>query len=60
MHADMYLQLHRERTAELHRQAAEYARAPHPHRIRHQLGWTLVELGLRLTLPEPRRRARIA
>ncbi|MDT9689298.1 hypothetical protein Q5762_13300 [Streptomyces sp. P9(2023)] len=48
MHADIHLQLHHLRAAELHRAAAEaLPRTP----IRTQLGWTLVTLGLRLAVP---------
>ncbi|QEU94088.1 hypothetical protein CP970_27130 [Streptomyces kanamyceticus] len=45
MHADIHLALHHVRAAELHRTAPTRRPAP---RFRDQLGWTLVELGLRL------------
>nr|WP_078965826.1 hypothetical protein [Streptomyces aureocirculatus] len=46
MHPDVHLYLHRTRAAELTRAATvrPEPRAP----IRSQLGWTMVELGLRL------------
>ncbi|MEU6992424.1 hypothetical protein ABZ953_17420 [Streptomyces sp. NPDC046465] len=45
MHSDIHLVLHNARAAELHRAAP--AQGPRP-RLRTQLGWSLVELGLRL------------
>ncbi|GAA3484259.1 hypothetical protein [Streptomyces yanii] len=68
MHPDTHLMLQHLHGAELHRQADEFrmsltARAPRaPHRtLRAQLGWGLVELGLRvlsdrraLSAPSPR------
>ncbi|MCX5226490.1 hypothetical protein ABZY16_13780 [Streptomyces sp. NPDC006553] len=54
MHADIHLQLHQLHAAELHREAAATApRAPGP-ALRVQLGWRLVELGLRLATPAHR------
>ncbi|MEW1891376.1 MULTISPECIES: hypothetical protein [unclassified Streptomyces] len=57
MHAQAHLALHQIRAAELHAEADEYrlarsARAPRP--LRTVLGWTLIEVGLRLTAA-PRR-----
>ncbi|MGW2018978.1 hypothetical protein [Streptomyces sp. NPDC001927] len=52
MHADVHLLLHDLRAAELHTAAATLAEHPLPRtRVRAQLGWTLVELGLRLAVP---------
>jgi hypothetical protein len=58
MHSDIHLHLHTARAAELRREAAGHAAPghtspPEPARasrpgLRSQLGWTLVELGLRL------------
>nr|WP_079036974.1 MULTISPECIES: hypothetical protein [Streptomyces] len=45
MHTDVHLMLHHDRAEELRRAAP--ARGPRTH-LRTQLGWTLVELGLRL------------
>ncbi|MEV0528066.1 hypothetical protein AB0I66_32045 [Streptomyces sp. NPDC050439] len=45
MHPDVHLLLHHTRAAELHRAAPLRGSRPP---IRTQLGWTLVELGLRL------------
>ncbi|MBP2582442.1 hypothetical protein J3A78_002920 [Streptomyces sp. PvR006] len=54
MHADIHLQLHQLHAAELHRAAATAApRVPGP-ALRVQLGWRLVELGLRLATPAHR------
>ncbi|MFD3652725.1 hypothetical protein [Streptomyces sp. NPDC058620] len=47
MHPDIHLQLHTYRSAELHREAA--ALRPARRGIKAQLGWALVEFGLRLT-----------
>ncbi|MCX0247037.1 hypothetical protein [Streptomyces drozdowiczii] len=57
MHAQAHLALHHLRAAELHAEAEEYrlarsARAPRP--LRTVLGWTLIEVGLRLTAPASR------
>ncbi len=46
--------LHRLRAADLHAQAEAHrlaARIRQPHDIRSRLGWTLVEVGLRLATP---------
>ncbi|MFG2717211.1 hypothetical protein ACGFW5_02730 [Streptomyces sp. NPDC048416] len=58
MHSDTHLLLHHLRTAEL----AAKARTPLPSKppLRAQLGWILVELGLRLTQQPPHRRAGLA
>ncbi|MFB6528272.1 MULTISPECIES: hypothetical protein [unclassified Streptomyces] len=54
MHADIHLQLHQLHAAELHRAAATTApRTPGP-ALRVQLGWRMVELGLRLATPAHR------
>ncbi|MEU7582770.1 hypothetical protein AB0B50_34915 [Streptomyces sp. NPDC041068] len=45
MHSDVHLMLHHDRAEELRRAAP--VRLPRP-QLRTQLGWTLVELGLRL------------
>ncbi|MFF1922538.1 hypothetical protein ACFVW8_18460 [Streptomyces sp. NPDC058221] len=52
MHPDTHLRLHRIRSAELQRQAADFSlghhcRAPRKS-LRTRLGWTMVGLGLRL------------
>ncbi|WP_274559096.1 hypothetical protein [Streptomyces spiramyceticus] len=62
MHPDIHLQLHHQRAAELQHEAAEYARLPRPasRHLRTRLGWTMVELGLRLAQHPPARPARIA
>ncbi|MGX1882778.1 hypothetical protein [Streptomyces sp. NPDC055287] len=65
MHPDIHLRLHRLRAAELHREAAGHARLPRPaprppHALRTRVGWTMVELGLRLAQQPPARPARIA
>ncbi|MGW1886613.1 hypothetical protein [Streptomyces sp. NPDC002133] len=66
MHADIHLCLHELRAAELHREAATAAyrpdvprRLPRP-ALRAQLGWTLVEVGLRLVAAHPARTATAA
>ncbi|MFJ4631537.1 hypothetical protein [Streptomyces sp. NPDC088847] len=51
MHPDTHLALHHTRAAELHAQADAHrlaADAKPPRELRTRLGWTLVELGLRL------------
>ncbi|MFI2350167.1 hypothetical protein ACH492_24565 [Streptomyces sp. NPDC019443] len=59
MHSDIHLQLHALRAAELRAEAARYRR-PRKN-LRTQLGWTLVELGLRLVQrQQPARTARMA
>ncbi|MEV6765317.1 hypothetical protein AB0N16_32695 [Streptomyces sp. NPDC051105] len=56
MHPETHLALHHARTAELraaaeaHRLAVQ-ARSPRP--LRTRVGWTLVEVGLRLAAPAP-------
>ncbi|MES4907128.1 MULTISPECIES: hypothetical protein [unclassified Streptomyces] len=60
---DIHLRLHRIRAERLRREALR-ARSPHrprpprrssrPRRLRSRLGWTLVEVGLRLATPRPR------
>ncbi|MGW0119583.1 hypothetical protein [Streptomyces sp. NPDC003327] len=58
MHADIHLTLHALTAAELHRAADHSAGAPSPSpaasSLRVQLGWRLVELGLRLATPVDR------
>ena len=56
MHPETHLALHHARTAELHAQAAAHrlaAEAKTPRDLRTRLGWTLVELGLRLAAAPP-------
>jgi hypothetical protein len=56
MHPETHLALHRTRAAELHAQAEAHrlaAEARHPYDLRARLGWTLVELGLRLATAKP-------
>ncbi|WP_406058683.1 hypothetical protein OG462_17705 [Streptomyces sp. NBC_01077] len=69
MHADIHLQLHQLHAAELHREAAGRRHpAPRPSTsastststLRVQLGWRLVELGLRLATPAHRRPVTLA
>ncbi|MET7294286.1 hypothetical protein ABZS79_19515 [Streptomyces griseoloalbus] len=51
MHPETYLALHHARAVELRAQADAYRRAAsvrHPRPLRARLGWTLVDLGLRL------------
>jgi hypothetical protein len=51
MHPETHLALHQARAAELRAEADAYRRAAatrHPRNLRTRLGWTLVELGLRL------------
>ncbi|MFE5910366.1 hypothetical protein ACFQ6B_14970 [Streptomyces wedmorensis] len=61
MHADVHLQLHRLHATELHREATATAtttaatrgtHAPAP-ALRVQIGWKLVEFGLRLATNRP-------
>ncbi|MET9673324.1 hypothetical protein ABZY68_09550 [Streptomyces sp. NPDC006482] len=59
MHADIHLQLHTLAAEELRREAAEARRqttTPQPSAapLRDQLGWKLVELGLRMVTPSDR------
>ncbi|WP_406148565.1 hypothetical protein [Streptomyces sp. NBC_01012] len=51
MHSDTHLLLHSYRSAELQREAAEFT--PTRPGLRHRMGWTLVELGLRLAQSGP-------
>ncbi|MEE1802349.1 hypothetical protein ACIQVO_19735 [Streptomyces sp. NPDC101062] len=71
MHADIHLTLHTLRSAELRREAAEFREAaafregvaPRRDRtdLRTRLGWSLVELGLRLVnRPVARTRTHLA
>ncbi|MEV0484915.1 hypothetical protein AB0I69_30435 [Streptomyces sp. NPDC050508] len=58
MHPETHLALHHTRAAELHAQADAHRlalTAKPPRELRTRLGWTLVELGLRLaaTAPKP-------
>ncbi|MFG2452145.1 hypothetical protein [Streptomyces sp. M41(2017)] len=50
MHPDTGLQLHHLRAAELRAEADAYrlTAEARPHRLRARVGWTLVEVGLRL------------
>ncbi|MFE9887754.1 hypothetical protein [Streptomyces scopuliridis] len=45
---DAHLRLHALRAAELHHEAAEFRLRPPRANLRTRLGWSLVELGLRL------------
>ncbi|MEU2231883.1 hypothetical protein ACH4A8_00430 [Streptomyces vietnamensis] len=54
MHADIHLQLHHLNAARLHRAAEVQAPAVTSPPLRVQLGWRLVELGLRLATPADR------
>jgi hypothetical protein len=52
MHPDIHLALHHARAAEL--RAETRPRPAHRHDLRMRLGWTLVEVGLKLaTRPRP-------
>ena len=54
MHPDTHLALHHTRAAELRAQAEAHrlaTEAKQPHDLRARLGWTLVEVGLRLAAP---------
>ncbi|MET7692411.1 hypothetical protein ABZT06_31255 [Streptomyces sp. NPDC005483] len=56
MHPETHLALHRTRAADLRAEADAYrlaAQARRPYDIRTRLGWTLVEVGLRLVSPRP-------
>ncbi|MBX9424972.1 MULTISPECIES: hypothetical protein [Streptomyces] len=62
MHADIHHQLHALTAAELHRAAdrsVDLPRTPAPP-LRVQIGWRLVELGLRLATPADRRPVTLA
>ncbi|MEV7275876.1 hypothetical protein [Streptomyces sp. NPDC093111] len=57
MHSDIHLVLHTLNAAELHEAAtdgAPAAPAATATSVREQLGWKLVEFGLRLAVPHPR------
>ncbi|MFE5240235.1 MULTISPECIES: hypothetical protein [unclassified Streptomyces] len=58
MHSDIHLLLHTYRAAELQHEAAELNPPRRP--LRQRMGWTMVELGLRLAQAPPRRAARAA
>ncbi|MFJ9029249.1 hypothetical protein ACIRQP_12130 [Streptomyces sp. NPDC102274] len=47
-HPDIHLRLHAQRAAELRHEAAGFRRRPPRANLRTRLGWSLVELGLRL------------
>ncbi|WP_405390504.1 hypothetical protein OG596_23245 [Streptomyces sp. NBC_01102] len=51
MHSDVHLLLHTCRAAELHRDAAGFT--PVRPGLRHRMGWTMIELGLRLARSAP-------
>ncbi|MFG2729799.1 hypothetical protein [Streptomyces canus] len=56
MHPETHLALHHLRAADLRAEADAHrlaAQAKRPHAIRTRLGWTLVEVGLRLASPSP-------
>jgi len=56
MHPEIHLALHHTRAAELQAEAAAHrlaAEAKTPRELRTRLGWTLVELGLRLAAEPP-------
>ncbi|MEU1600384.1 hypothetical protein ABZ468_48455 [Streptomyces sp. NPDC005708] len=57
MHPDTHLELHRTRATDLRAEADAHrlaADAGHPRDLRVRLGWTLVEVGLRLAAaPRP-------
>ena len=56
MHRETHLALHHLRAADLRAEADTYrlaAQAKQSHPIRTRLGWTLVEVGLRLASPRP-------
>ncbi|MEV7102823.1 hypothetical protein [Streptomyces atroolivaceus] len=58
MHSDIHHLLHAYRATELHREAAQFTHERPG--LRHRVGWTMIELGLRLTQagPAPARAAR--
>ncbi|MFE0681778.1 hypothetical protein ACFW17_13340 [Streptomyces sp. NPDC058961] len=60
MHSNIHLLLHHQRAAELAARTSAAAALPRKHHLRVQLGWLLVELGLRLAEQAPRRQARLA
>ncbi|MFE4966528.1 hypothetical protein [Streptomyces sp. NPDC056660] len=56
MHPETHLTLHHTRTAELRAEADAYrlaVPARPPRALRTRVGWTLVEVGLRLAAPAP-------
>ncbi|MCX5261532.1 hypothetical protein OOK27_46580 [Streptomyces canus] len=56
MHPETHLALHHLRAADLRAEADAHrlaAQAKRPYAIRTRLGWTLVEVGLRLAAPRP-------
>ncbi|MEU9392245.1 hypothetical protein AB0D86_19860 [Streptomyces sp. NPDC048324] len=56
MSPESHLRVHHTRAAELHAEAAAHrlaTEAVRPRDLRARLGWTLVEVGLRLTTPRP-------
>ncbi|MFF2726329.1 hypothetical protein ACFVS9_00270 [Streptomyces sp. NPDC058008] len=48
MHSDVHLLLHLYRAADLRHDAAAFHPVERP-MLRHRVGWTMIELGLRLT-----------
>ncbi|THA72324.1 hypothetical protein E6P78_03395 [Streptomyces sp. A0958] len=64
MHPDTHLALHRIRSAELHARADRFRllthRRPQRPALRARLGWTMVEMGLRLIPAGPARAPRTA
>ncbi|MET9435223.1 hypothetical protein [Streptomyces sp. NPDC006551] len=57
MHADIHLELHRLRAADLeHRVACTPPHTP----LRTRLGWTMVEVGLKLAIPSTARPTALA
>nr|WSZ16842.1 hypothetical protein OH837_27815 [Streptomyces canus] len=56
MHSETHLALHHLRAADLRAEADAHrlaAQAKRPYAVRTRLGWTLVEVGLRLASPRP-------
>jgi hypothetical protein len=56
MRPEIHLALHHNRAADLRAEADAYrlvAEARRPQAIRARVGWTLVEVGLRLAAPKP-------
>ncbi|WP_430479402.1 hypothetical protein ACQZM9_22715 [Streptomyces sp. P11-1] len=51
MHADIHLTLHTDRAAELRREAREFR--PPRTGLRTRIGWTMIEVGLRLARSGP-------
>ncbi|MFD6281085.1 hypothetical protein ACFWFI_36835 [Streptomyces sp. NPDC060209] len=52
MHSDIHVLIHAYRAAELHHEAAAFRPADRP-MLRQRMGWTMIELGLRLAQPGP-------